>query len=215
MPEALFDLLSRCLRFKPAQRPASFAEIADELCEIYDDEFGEPCDAQKPDLELVASDSLNNRAVSLLDMERRNEAEALLRQALTDDPQHPEATFNLVAARKTRSNSIEVWAAKNLQGAAAAEPGNEVPPRLLAELQNWLDGKAKIPLAAVFAKPRSGSDFNADVIRFRRLMDKTDAAITESRWDDARRYARMCGDIEGFGRHPRLRRIHERLSKSP
>jgi serine/threonine protein kinase len=215
MPEAVFDLLTRCLRYQAAQRPGSFAEIAENLREIYEEEFGEPCDAVRPESELLGADSLNNRAVSLLDVGKPTEAEALFRQALDIDPHHPEATFNLVALRTSRNESMEVWAAKNLSVAAAAEPGNEVPPRLLAQLQNCLDGKAKIPLAAVFAKPRSGSDFNADVIRFRRLMDKTDAAIAESRWDDARRYARMCGDIEGFGRHPRLRRIRERLSKSP
>lgn len=215
MPEAVFDLLTRCLRYQVNERPVSFAEIADELRGIYEEEFGEPCDAVKPESELLSADSLNNRAVSLLDLGRENEADATFRQALEADPHHPEATFNLVAVRKTRSKSTEVWAAKNLQVAADAEPGNEVTRHLLAQLQNWQDGKAKIPLAAVFAKPRSGSDFNADVTRFRRLMDKTDAAIAESRWDDARRYVQMCGDIEGFGRHPRLRRIRERLSKSP
>jgi tetratricopeptide (TPR) repeat protein len=215
MPEEVFDLLTRCLRYQAAQRPSSIGEIAEELRGIYEEEFGEPCDAVKPESELLSADSLNNRAVSLLDLGRENEADATFLQALEADPHHPEATFNLVAVRKTRIKSTEVWAAKNLQVAADAEPGNEVTRHLLAQLQNWQDGKAKIPLAAVFAKPRSGSDFNADVTRFRRLMDKTDAAIAESRWDDARRYVQMCGDIEGFGRHPRLRRIRERLSKSP
>ena len=210
MPEAMFDLLSRCLRFKPAQRPASFAEIADELCEIYEDEFGEPCDAQKPDLELVASDSLNNRAVSLLDVERRNEAEALLRQALADDPQHPEATFNLVAMCKSRNERLLAWALQNLRTAADADSGNDVPLRLIVQLQSRAGQSS---LAFVLAKPRSGSDFNADTTRFRRLVEKAGTAIAESRCEDARRYAQMAGDIPGFGRHPRLRKIRNKLSK--
>lgn len=210
MPTAVFELLARCLRFKPAQRPATFAEIAGELCEIYEDEFGEPCGAQKPDLELLASDSLNNRAVSLLDVGRRSEAETLLRQALEDDPQHPEATFNLAAMSKTRSEQMQAWALQNLRAAADAERGNEVPLRLVAQLQNRT---AQTPLAFVLAKPRSGSDFNSDVTRFRRLVDKADSAIAENRSDDAERYALMAGDISGFGRHPRLQKIRLRLHK--
>lgn len=210
MPEAVFGLLRRCLRFQPAQRPATFAEIAGELCGIYEDEFGELCDAQKPDLELLASDSLNNRAVSLIDVGRRDEAEALLRKALEADPQHPEATFNLTAMAKPGNEQMQTWALRNLRAAADAEPGNEVPTQLLDRLQNR---KPKSPLTYTLAKPRSGSDFNADMTRFRRLVEKATAAIAERRGEDARRYAQMAGDIPGFGRHPRLRKIRQRLSK--
>jgi serine/threonine protein kinase len=69
MPAAVFELLIRCLKNRPCDRPG-FPEIAEELREIYEDEFGEPCEAEKPDLELLAADSLNNRAVSLLDINR-------------------------------------------------------------------------------------------------------------------------------------------------
>jgi tetratricopeptide (TPR) repeat protein len=100
MPETVFELLTRCLEYRPSGRPGSCIEIAEELREIYEDEFGEQCDAEKPDLELLAADSLNNRAVSLLDIGRATNAEALLQQALTLDPHHPEATFNLTAIRR-------------------------------------------------------------------------------------------------------------------
>ena len=210
MPDAVFNILRRCLRFESAQRPASFAELAEELCAIHEEEFGEPCDAQEPDRQLVAADSLNNRAVSLLDCGRRSEAEALLRKALDEDPQHPEATFNLAAMCKSRCERIDEWALKNLREAADLEVGNEVARRLLTKLQGRASDSV---MTFVLAQPRSGSDFNADVSRFRRLVVKADLAITANRMDDAHRYALMAGDIPGFGRHPRLRKIRERLNK--
>lgn len=240
VPTAVFDLLARCFRNRPGDRP-SFAEIAEELRQIYEDEFGEPCEAEKPDLELLAADSFNNRAVSLLDIGRALEAETLLRQALALDPHHPEATFNLTAICRSRNERNEPWAIQNLRTAAEAEPGNPVPVKLLAQLllltgkredaRQCFDEAAKRAWTAtekaeighmqsagegqrlrfVLAKPMSGSDFCADMVRFRRLMEKADKAVAENRMEDARRYTQMCGDISGFRRHPELRRTLARL----
>ena len=244
MPEAVFELLTRCLEYRPSGRLGSCMEIAEELREIYEDEFGEPCDAEKPDLELLAADSLNNRAVSLLDIGRAAEAEALLRQTLALDAQHPEATFNLTAISRSRDERVEPWAIQNLQTAADAEPGNPVPVKLLAQLflltgkredaRRSFDAAAKRAWTAaekaeiehlqrggkehqsgfVLAKPRSGSDFCADLVRFRRLMEKAEKAIVHGGIEDARRYVQMSSDISGFGRHPRLRRVAGCLTKA-
>ena len=243
MPIAVFELLARCLRNRPGDRPG-FAEIAEELREIYEDEFGEPCEAEKPDLELLAADSFNNRAVSLLDIGRDTDAEALIRKALALDPHHPEATFNLTAICHSRNERNESWAIQNLRTAADAELGNPVPVKLLAHLflltgnredaKRCFDEAAKRAWTAtekaeiehlqrggrgrqfgfVLAKPRSGSDFCADLVRFRRLMEKAEKAIVQGGIEDARRYAQMSADISGFGRHPRLRRVAERLQNS-
>jgi tetratricopeptide (TPR) repeat protein len=240
MPTAVFELLARCLHQLPANRPC-FDEIAEELREIYEDQFGEPCEAEKPDLELIAADSLNNRAVSLLDIGKDADAETLLRQAVAIDPHHPEGTFNLAVICKARNEGAEAWAIRNMRIAADAEPGNPVPVKLLAQIfcfagrrdeaercfdeakeRAWtLEEKVEIDqlrsrdrtkhLAFVLAKPRSGSDFCADMIRFRRLMDKAESAMAENRQADAKRYAQMSADIPGFGRHPRLGRVVARL----
>src|SRR6266568_289 len=241
MPGAVFDLLARCFHQRPEHRPGSFAPIAEELREIYKEQFDEPCDAEKPDLELLAADSLNNRAVSLLDIGRDADAEDLIRQALRIDPHHPEAIFNLAVICKSRNEEAESWAIPHLRIAADAEPGNPAPVKLLAQIFSFWDRrdeaercfdeakqrawtsaeKAEIDelrsrdrrkhMAFVFAKPRSGSDFCADMVRFRRLMDKAERAIAENRGADARRYAQMSADVEGFARHPRLSRVLARL----
>jgi serine/threonine protein kinase len=241
MPRPVFDLLTRCLNWKPEERPESFSEIARELLEIYENLFNEPCDAQEPDLDIIASDSLNNRAVSLLDLGRVADAEALLEQALVNDPQHPEATFNLALIRQMRGEPVESWLTQNLRIAAEAEPGNSVPCKLLglfyaraarqreaadlfaaAKERAWTDAEAAEinrlctmtggqETAFVLAQPRTGADFFADVARFRRLMNKTEKALAEKRFEDAARYTRMAGDIQGFGRHPQLRRALTQL----
>jgi tetratricopeptide (TPR) repeat protein len=100
MPPALFALLGHCLCWNANERPDGFASIANELLAIYEDLFGESCPAQEPDLELVAADSLNNRAVSLLDIGKPKEAAALFREALAIDPEHPEAMLNLDLLQK-------------------------------------------------------------------------------------------------------------------
>lgn len=245
MPEPIFAVLARCLEYRQSERPGSCTEIAEELREIFEEKFGESCDAEKPDLELLAADSLNNRAVSLLDLGRMTDAEALLRQTLELDPHHPEATYNLTAMSRSRDERTEPWAIQNLRTAADAEPGNPVPLKLLAQLflltgkrddaRRAIDEAAKRAWTAaekaeiehlqregkahhsgfVLAKPRSGSDFWADLIRFGRLMDKAEAALTQGRIEDARRYVQMSSDIPGFGRHPRLRRVAGRLQKTP
>jgi serine/threonine protein kinase len=240
IPTAVFELLARCLHHRPANRPR-FEEIAEKLREIFEDQFGEPCEAEKPDLELIAADSLNNRAVSLLDIGRGADAEALLRHAVETDPYHPEATFNLSLIHKAGNVGAETLAIQNLRIAADAEPGNPVPVKLLAQIfcfagrrdeaercfdeakaRAWTSAeKAEIDQLRsrvrkkysgfVLAKPRSGSDYCADLVRFRRLMDKAECAMAENRQADAKRYAQLSGDIPGFGRHPRLSRVIEHL----
>jgi serine/threonine protein kinase len=244
MPRAVFDLLARCFNNRPSERPSSFTEIAEEVREIYEDEFGESCDADRPDLELLAADSFNNRAVCLLDSGQMAKAESLLRQALVLDPYHPEVIFNLAAIYRSRNESSELSAIQNLQTAAAAEPRNSIPMKLLAQILmlvgkredagRCFDEAARRAWTAaekeeierlrragirgeggvVFAKPRSGSDFCADLVRFRRLIQKADRAMAEDRDQDAMRYAQMCGDISGFGRHPQLRRTLAQLQGS-
>jgi serine/threonine protein kinase len=243
MPAPVFDLLGRCLQKRPSDRPC-FAEIAEELRGIYEDGFGEPCEVEKPDLELLAADSFNNRAVSLLDIGRATDAEALLQQALAVDSFHPEASYNLTVFWRARNEFNQLWAIRNLQLASDAEPGNPVPLILLAQLFRFsgerVDAKRCFDEAArrawtaaekreiehlqsgasgqqygfVLAKPRSGTEFSADLIRFRRLMEKAEKALVRGGIEDARRYVQMSGDIPGFGRHPRRIRLAGRLRES-
>lgn len=95
MPQAIADLLARCFALDPTNRPESCLSLAHSLSTIHHRLFHEPIEfAEHGTLELAA-DSLNNRAVSLLEVGRSSEARQLLERALKRNPDHPETKHNL------------------------------------------------------------------------------------------------------------------------
>ncbi len=94
MPAEVAALLQRCLARRPADRPNDLVAVAEELAAVYRKATGMAYPRATPRPADVRADSLNNRAVSLLDLNRRGEAETLLERALAIDPHHPEAAYN-------------------------------------------------------------------------------------------------------------------------
>lgn len=94
VPEALTDLLSHCLAWDPADRPAGMGEVVPVLLGLFAAETGRPCPRPPPAPARPRADELNNRALSLLDLGRPDEARDVLDEALAADPQHLEASFN-------------------------------------------------------------------------------------------------------------------------
>jgi serine/threonine protein kinase len=95
MPKGLESVILRCLSKNPDERYASFAEIREELAELYQDLFKCRFPREKPDEVQLRSDALNNRAVSLMDLNHGEEAWEVLKKAVEADPHHPEAVYNL------------------------------------------------------------------------------------------------------------------------
>jgi WD40 repeat protein/serine/threonine protein kinase len=94
MPAPVAQLLRRCFQPKSEMRPRDMLEVAGTMQESYQQVTGrryprEPARA----VELLA-DSLNNRAVSLLDLGWREQAEQLWQEVLKVHPGHPEAVYN-------------------------------------------------------------------------------------------------------------------------
>jgi WD40 repeat protein/serine/threonine protein kinase len=87
--ENLPELLSHCLIKLPEDRP-SVAELTEALLAVYTGSYPRP----EPQETVLLADSLNNHAVSMLDLDNPDEAEKLWDEALRVDPVHPEATFN-------------------------------------------------------------------------------------------------------------------------
>jgi serine/threonine protein kinase len=236
IPVSFANLLGECLRFAPNARISDFGQIAERICQCYAELFDEPCHASKPDLELISADSLNNRAVSRFDLADFPEVHRLLDDALTVDPLHPEANFNsaLLGYSSTRKVSqsfldrleqvtqfdlgeYRPWLYRaclfNLDGHSREAADSLGKAREIAEVREvpeiqrlWDLGSQRI-LTPVLAPPISGEDFAQDSVRFERLMTKADAAIHGHQWDDAKRYLLMSGDIPGFARHPKRRRL--------
>ena len=94
MPHQIAGVLSGCLRLKSSNLPQSFDVIIELLLTAYKDLFGEDVDVEACDPEILRADSLNNRAVSLLDVGRDAEAARLLAEALKENPFHFEAIYN-------------------------------------------------------------------------------------------------------------------------
>ncbi len=94
LPQGLGDLLDRCFRERPDERPHDLGEVAATLRSAWEEATGRPYPRQAPRGGPGSADALNNRAVSLVDLGRSAEAATLWRQALSAEAQHVEATYN-------------------------------------------------------------------------------------------------------------------------
>ena len=125
LPQALADLLLRCVARVPVQRPTTVGEIRQELSALHTDLFGEPGDfAELPTVPSREADNCSNRAVSALFLGNEAEAKEAFEAALAADPQHLEALYN---------HGLAEWAQGHLTGselasqlAAAAVPDNQL-----------------------------------------------------------------------------------------
>ncbi|MFG3254856.1 protein kinase [Streptomyces sp. NPDC048172] len=94
MPEGVAGLLAACLEHDPRRRPGSAAEVAERLTGVHRELTGRPYPRQEPVEADLRADELNNRALSLVDLGQRREADEAFGEALEADPQHPEARYN-------------------------------------------------------------------------------------------------------------------------
>ncbi len=94
MPDSVAELLRRSFREDPEERPRNLDEAANTLRDAYEVATGGPYPRPVPRSGQGTPDSLNNRAVSLVDLGREAEAASLWKRALEAEPQHVEATYN-------------------------------------------------------------------------------------------------------------------------
>lgn len=94
LPEALAELLSRCFCFDPTARPRSMGELVEHLRLCYANETGRAWTRPEPRSGIHLADGLVNRAISLRDLDRQDEARVLLDLALDGDPHHIHATYH-------------------------------------------------------------------------------------------------------------------------
>jgi tetratricopeptide (TPR) repeat protein len=94
MPEALKELLAQCLEDEPENRPHDFGEVEAALQEIYAAEIGSGYPRPEPKAAADTADSLNNRALSFLDLRKKDEAEKCWEQAVEINPNNSEVQYN-------------------------------------------------------------------------------------------------------------------------
>ncbi len=94
MPDDVGALLAQCFATDPDGRPRTMLDLVAVLRAAYQRIAGAPYPRPEPRAGPMLADALNNRAVSLLDLDRADEAEKLWQQALASDPHHLHATYN-------------------------------------------------------------------------------------------------------------------------
>ncbi|MEA4915866.1 MAG: protein kinase, partial [Christensenella sp.] len=99
---AMADLLERCLAARPDDRPRDFGLVIAELRAIYRMVTGKDYPREASQSAADTADSLNNRALSMLDLGKPEEAEKFWERALQSSPGHPASVFN---------QSIHLWRA--------------------------------------------------------------------------------------------------------
>ena len=171
MPDLLAGLLRKSVAFERGERYDSFSEIRTELIEIYRELFHEdPPHAELKDTDLRAA-GLNNLAVSYIELSREEEALKLWEEALQEDPQHLEATYNrgVVLWRRgkltdedliqqleaVRDSHIGGWRGDFFTALAHLERGDvESAIPLLEEAESHATGKEEVESALNLARSR-------------------------------------------------------------
>jgi len=94
MPDGLAEFLQQCFGHNPDDRPKDMQEVSAKLIEIYKSTVGQQYERPEPEPTNLLADSLNNKALSMLDIGKHEEALQFLDEALKIESTHPEATYN-------------------------------------------------------------------------------------------------------------------------
>jgi WD40 repeat protein/serine/threonine protein kinase len=134
LPRDLTDLLDRCLARDPHERPRTMDEVAEQLAAILRQLTGQPYARTQPAAVDLRADSLNNKALSLVDLGHPDQAEQIWSDALEADPLHPATTYNLGLARWRSGRSDDLSLVAGLEECARADPAAWLPRELLAQV---------------------------------------------------------------------------------
>ncbi|GEM_PF-673400 len=133
MPVSVARLLGLCLKQDPSDRPGNMQEILDRLKDVYEEEIGETYPRPEPEALPDGADSLNNRAVSMLDLGLRDEAEQFWAKALERQSDHPESTYNRELLRWREAGSNDEDMINAMQNLRRSRPTDWITAYLLAQ----------------------------------------------------------------------------------
>ena len=94
IPKAMKVLLKECLHKNEKKRPHDFSVVEKRLLTIYREETGSSYPRPVSKAAMDTADSLNNRALSFLDLGKPEEAERCWKKALGLDANHIDAVYN-------------------------------------------------------------------------------------------------------------------------
>jgi predicted Zn finger-like uncharacterized protein len=185
MPEGVRQLLGKCFRDEPDDRPENMASIAGALIETYEDVVGRPYPRQEPVTTELKSDGLNNRAVSLLDLGKVDEAAHFFEEAWQWHPWQPQVTHNrgLLLWRTGRWTDLEL--VSHLEDLGSTRPQQWEPAHSLAQVQ-LERGDVPAALQALNRVPQNrGQEIQPTRKRAEELARHTAQCVRTVRFDPA------------------------------
>ena len=94
MPQAVSDLLRECFEARPEDRPADMTGVARRLQDAFREVTGQAYPREKPDAADLRAASLNNKALTMIDLGHEDLAIQNWKEALDTDPAHGETNLN-------------------------------------------------------------------------------------------------------------------------
>jgi WD40 repeat protein/serine/threonine protein kinase len=131
MPTEVGVLLGECFQENPDDRPHDLQVVAERLVEVYREAVGKPYFRTQPKAIDLRADSLNNKALSLLDLGKEDQAVDSWQEALEIDPHHTEATYNLGLWRWQAAQQTDLELVQQLEGVIRTQTGAWMPNYLL------------------------------------------------------------------------------------
>lgn len=122
-PDILADALKRCVQYEPKDRFRNFSELRLALNQAYESIFNASCPYAELGQVDLRADSLNNRAVSLYELGKSDEARLCLEEALSIDDLLPEAIHNHILLQWHTGKLDTQDARQQLNAASMRLPG--------------------------------------------------------------------------------------------
>ena len=130
VPPKLKSLLMNCMETEPEKRPESMGDVESALCTVYREVTGKPYPRPQPKAAPDTADSLNNRALSFLDLGRPEEADRIWSQTALKFPAHTNTLFNHTLFL-VRSSQMSLYEGQCYLSANWENHFNEAEPGLL------------------------------------------------------------------------------------
>ena len=159
IPERMKDLLKCCLYAEEAERPDGFSVVEEELLEIYREERGKDFPIPEPHTVEYTADSLNNVALSFLDLGMPDDARNKWQNALKIAPGHPASVYNmgLLDWRSARIDDLEAMSRCRQSG---GNSDKAVTKRLLKQICQERADITEQPLSDSVTKESQGRNWN-------------------------------------------------------
>lgn len=198
IPEPLAELLDQCFQQDPAKRPGSMQSVIEALGEVYHWTVGVPYEREHPRASLASAGVLNNRAISLFELGKQQEAEILWQQSLALAPDHLEARFNNLLYEWRTGRSTDIVVLRALMKLLKEENKSPTARYLLARVMlEWGDCRvAQDILHRIEVSPENMREIEIALGAAKEAMQDSRGLITEF-GKGARHAKAVCLTAEG------------------